>query len=150
MSGLAAAFAAGGFLDGRLGSARRIGGGGNRGVGRIPPGAFPKFAVLGLQDGQLLLQLGDAGIAFPAPGTWRRSYRSFTESGLGHGRAPERTWLPVNSGSQAGTMAADKDAELIEVTHSVSIPIIGVPRLLGQVYKEKLAVGGGRRQNQPE
>ena len=40
-------------------------------------------------------------------------------------------------------MAADKDAELIEVTHSVSIPIIRIPRLLGQVYREKeLAVGG--------
>src|ERR1035438_513356 len=88
MPRLATAFAAGGFLGGWLGGVRRIGGGWNRGVGRIPPGAFPKLAVLGLRLGQLLLQLGDAGIAFPASGTWRRSYSGFTDSGLGHGRHP--------------------------------------------------------------
>ena len=34
-------------------------------------------------------------------------------------------------------MAAEKDAELMEVTHSVSIPMIRVPRSSGQVYRDK-------------
>jgi hypothetical protein len=48
-------------------------------------------------------------------------------------------------------MAADKDVELVEVTHSVSIPIIRARKTFGQVYRQKyLTIGGGRRQNQGE
>src|ERR1019366_4428698 len=54
-------------------------------------------------------------------------------------------------GNQADTMAADKDVELVEVTHSVSIPIIRARKTFGQVYRQKyLTTGGGRRQNQGE
>lgn len=48
MSGLSPGLSAARFLGDRLGGVRRIGGRRNRGVGRIPPGAFPKRAVLGL------------------------------------------------------------------------------------------------------
>ena len=37
-------------------------------------------------------------------------------------------------------MAAAMDAGLIEVIHSVSIPIIRAERLSGQVYSEKIYV----------
>src|ERR1019366_5461015 len=54
-------------------------------------------------------------------------------------------------GNQADTMAADKDVELVEVTHSVSIPIVRARKTFGQVYRQKyLTIGGGRRQNQGE
>src|SRR5437660_779527 len=48
MSGLSPGFAAGRFFVDRLGGVRRIGGRRYRGVGCIPPGAFPKLAALGL------------------------------------------------------------------------------------------------------
>jgi hypothetical protein len=81
---------------------------------------------LGLQRGQLLLQFGDAGIAFSASGAEGWSYRGFTDSRGGHDRKPSKSLVSGKSGNQAGTMAAAKDAELIEVNHSVSIPIIGI------------------------
>jgi hypothetical protein len=79
---------------------------------------------LGLRRGQLLLQFGDASIAFPASGAEGWSYRGFTDSRGGHDRRPSKGRVSGKPGNPAGTMAAAKEAELIEVNHSVSIPII--------------------------
>src|ERR1700722_9589115 len=133
MSRLATAFAARGFLGGRLGGVRRIGGGWNRGVRRIPPDLIPKLTELGLQRGHLLFQVRDASIAFPASATQGYSYRSFTDSRRGHGADSKSLVSGIRK--PGGNHGCGKDAELVEVTHSVSIPIIRGARPLRQVYR---------------
>ena len=45
-------------------------------------------------------------------------------------------------------MAAEKDAELIEVTHSVSIPIIRAQQTRRQVYKDRIRSLGSHKPNE--